>query len=141
MLDGIGNNNSEALLTVIVPVYNDEANITRCLNSIFNQSKKNIDIIVVNDASTDNTLNVLKSYQEKCNFKIINMSKNMGASTCRNEGLCAAKTPYITFLDSDDWVDIGTYKKCCEQFYESPDIIIFGLIYDYTEYDYREKKY
>ena len=134
-------NRNETLLTVIVPVYNDETNITRCLNSIFNQSQKNIDVIIVNDASTDNTLNVLKSYQKKYNIKIINLDKNMGVSACRNKGLYAAKTPYITFLDSDDWVDIGTYKKCYEQFYESPDIIIFGLIYDYTEYNHHEKKY
>ena len=133
--------NSKTLLTVIVPVYNDETNITRCLTSIFNQSEKNIDIIVVNDASTDNTLDVVKSLQRNHNFRIINMEKNMGAGACRNEGVYAAQTPYITFVDSDDWIDISTYEKCYEHFKDLPDIIIFGLIYDYVEVNHREKKY
>lgn len=62
-------------LTVIIPIYNDGDNIERCLKSLFNQTLKQFNIIVVNDASTDNTLNILISYQKKFPFKIINMKK------------------------------------------------------------------
>lgn len=130
-----------SLLTVVVPVFNDETNISRCLESLFNQSFKNMEIIVVNDASTDNTGGVLAAYQQKYEFQTINMKENSGAACCRNVGLMAAKTPYVTFLDSDDWVDISTYTKCFEQISSNPDIIIFGLSYDYPQINHRDIKY
>lgn len=131
----------ENILTVIVPVYNDEANIMRCLESLFNQTLLNMEIIVINDASTDNTLEILNSYQKKHKFKIINMNKNVGASSCRNAGILESHTPYITFIDSDDWIDISSYEKCLEQICINPDVIIFGLLYDYVQYNHREEKY
>lgn len=128
-------------LTVIVPVFNDESNVLRCLESLFNQTFKSIEIIVVNDASTDNTLAVLNAYQQRHEFKIINMRKNSGAGHCRNVGILAANTPYVTFVDSDDWVDISTYARCFEQSVDNPDVIIFGLTYDYIMHNHREEKY
>lgn len=128
-------------LTVIIPIYNDGDNIERCLKSLFNQTLKQFNIIVVNDASTDNTLNILISYQKKFPFKIINMKKNSGAGCCRNIGLQEANTPYITFVDSDDWLDISVYEKCAEQITKNPDVINFGLCYDYVNFNYIETKY
>lgn len=128
-------------LTVIIPVYNDETNISRCLDSIFNQTIKDIDIIVVNDASTDGTLERLFAIQKEHEFKIIDMPMNSGAGSCRNAGIHAAKTPYITFMDSDDWLDISTYEKCAEQLFDNPDVINFGLYYDYVNVNHRQKKY
>ena len=129
------------LLTVIVPVYNDEANILRCLDSLFNQTFKAMQVIVVNDASTDNTLSVLRAYQKKHNFQIICMPENSGAGHCRNAGIQAAQAPYVTFVDSDDWVDMSVYTQCFSQSDGMPDVIIYGLIYDYILYDRRDIKY
>ena len=131
----------EKLLTVIVPVYNDETNILRCLDSLFNQTFKAMQIIVVDDASTDNTLSVLRAYQEKHDFQIIRMPENSGAGHCRNAGILAAQTPYVTFVDSDDWVDMSVYAQCFAQSDGMPDVMVFGLVYDYILYDRREIKY
>lgn len=131
----------DKLLTVIVPIFNDETNILRCLESLFNQTFQAIDIIVINDASTDGTLSVLKEYQKKRSFKIINMKENSGAGGCRNKGILAATTPYITFVDSDDWLDISSYTRCFEQIDKRIDVIVFGLIYDYVKFNKRKEKY
>lgn len=129
------------ILTVIIPTFNDSKNIYRCLQSVSNQSFKNIEIIVINDASTDNTLEILETYNLTHKIRIINMPQNMGAGACRNRGILEADGEYITFLDSDDWIDICTYEKCSKQFVYNPDIIIYGLMYDYVEYNYQIKKY
>lgn len=131
----------EKRLTVIVPVFNDESNVVRCLESLFNQTFSDMKIIVVNDASTDNTLAILNAYQQRHEFRIINMRKNSGAGYCRNVGILAADTPYVTFVDSDDWVDVSAYTKCFEQLTDNSDVIIFGLTYDYIMHNYREEKY
>ena len=116
----------DPIITVVVPVFNDQDNIIRCLESLRYQTVSGIEVIVVNDASTDNTMNTLRRYQKEYQFSIIAMDKNSGAGSCRNTGILAAHAPYITFVDSDDWIDIHTYEKCREQFYEDPDIIILG---------------
>lgn len=129
------------LLTVIVPVYNDEKNIIRCLDSLFNQTFKKMKVIVVNDASTDNTLVVLNNYRENHKIQIINVKKNSGAGFCRNIGINTASTPFITFIDSDDWIDMSTYESCFKQICNNTDVVNFGLIYDYVNQDRREIKY
>lgn len=111
----------DKLLTVIVPVFNDETNIIRCLESLFNQTLKNIEIIIINDASTDDTLTILNNYQISHPIQVINMQKNIGAGACRNKGILTASTPYVTFVDSDDWVDISSYARCFEQIRSNTD--------------------
>lgn len=134
-------NNVENILTVIIPVYNDACNITRCLDSLFNQTWKSFEVIVIDDASTDNTLDVLKEYKKSHDIKIFSMATNSGAGSCRNLGLSYATTQYITFIDSDDWIDLCTYEKCLQGRIDQPDLIIYGLIYDYIQFDYKEVKY
>lgn len=131
----------EPILTVIIPVYNDELNIIRCMESLINQTFKAMSIIVVNDASTDNTLTVLEAYQKHYPFTIVNMKTNSGAASCRNAGINAACTPYVTFIDSDDWIDISTYSNCFKHVQEDPDVIIFGLMYDHVMQNRRVEKY
>lgn len=128
-------------LTVIIPVYNGEAYIERCLESLFNQSYPAMEIIVVDDASTDNTLSLLTSFQKKLDLKIIHLEQNHGAGFCRNIGIAEVRTPYLTFVDADDWVDISTYARCLKRADEQPDIIIYGLIYDFVQYNCQENKY
>ncbi|MBQ7145776.1 MAG: glycosyltransferase family 2 protein [Lachnospiraceae bacterium] len=132
-------------LTVIIPVYNDSTNIIRCLDSVFSQSFKQLEVIVINDASTDNTLRVLRKYNKEYPINIMNLLQNIGAGGCRNLGIHASKTSYITFLDSDDWIDFSTYERCFDAIIHGvkpdPDIVMFGLMYDYPQYNRRVKKY
>lgn len=92
------------LVSIIVPVYNGEKTIERCLRSIQNQSYKNIEVIVVNDGSIDHTERILKKYEENdSRFHIINQP-NAGVSRSRNVGIAMARGEFLQFVDGDDWI-------------------------------------
>ncbi|KZX14828.1 putative glycosyltransferase EpsH [Methanobrevibacter filiformis] len=115
-------------ISVIIPVYNAENYLNKCLDSVINQSLKNFEIICINDGSTDNSLKILKEYANKDKrIKIINQ-ENKGAGAARNKGLNTAKGEYIEFVDSDDWLENNTldylYSLAKNK---NTDIIMFKL--------------
>ena len=92
------------LISIIVPVYNAEKTIKKCIDSILSQTYKKFELILVNDGSTDNSLNILREY-ETLNERIIIISQeNSGVSVTRNKGINIAKGDYIVFVDSDDYI-------------------------------------
>lgn len=98
------------LISVIVPVYNTEKYLKRCIESLIQQTYINIEIILVNDGSTDNSFEICKDFKKKYkNITLIN-KKNGGLSSARNAGITAANGDYIAFLDSDDWVVRDCYE-------------------------------
>lgn len=107
-------------VSVIIPVYNGEKYLEKCLDSVINQSYKDLEIIVINDGSVDNTLNILKEYQKKDKRIIIIDKKNEGQAIARNIGLSKATGKYVTFIDSDDFVDLNMIN----------DFVINSLKYD-----------
>lgn len=98
-------------VSIIVPVYNVEKYLERSLNSLINQTLKDIEIICVNDGSKDNSLKILEEYSKKDNRIIVINQENAGLSVARNSGMKIAKGQYIGFVDSDDWVDLDFYEK------------------------------
>lgn len=99
-------------VSIIVPVYNGQDFINRCLNSLINQTYSNVEIIVINDGSTDNSLDLLKKYNDKI---ILINKENSGVSDSRNLGLEKASGDYIMFCDIDDWYEKVTVEKAvCE---------------------------
>lgn len=99
-------------LSVVIPVYNAEKYIRQCLDSILTKQKIALEVICVDDCSTDGTPAVLKEYQDKYeNVTVIRNETNLYAGTCRNKGLMAAKGQYVHFLDSDDYVVDNVYEK------------------------------
>ena len=98
-----------AKISIIIPVYNCEKYITKCIESLLNQTFKDLEIIIVNDGSTDNSEKIIKNYKDP-RIKLIN-KKNGGQSSARNIGLDTAYGEYIGFVDSDDWVDSDYYEK------------------------------
>lgn len=115
-------------VSVIVPVYNVEKYLERCLNSILKQTLTDIEIICVNDGSTDNSGYILEEYQSNGKIKIINQ-ENAGLSEARNTGLKYAQGEYVSFIDSDDFID----KNFIETLYdtakkENADIACAGII-------------
>lgn len=94
--------NNRPLVSIVVPVYNVENYVSKCIQSIFRQTFKNYELIVVNDGSTDNSLSKLQKFSDN-RLKIINQ-KNKGLSGARNTGIKRAIGKYITFIDSDDWI-------------------------------------
>lgn len=110
------------LISIVIPVYNVEDYLERCLNSVILQTYKNIEILLINDGSTDNSLEICKKYANTDNrIKIINQ-KNKGASSARNKGIECATGKYITFVDSDDWVETNFIEKLYEEI-EDNDVI------------------
>ncbi len=98
-------------VSVIIPLYNSELYIEECLDSIINQSLKEIEIICVDDASTDGTLNIVKNYALKDNrIIIIENEKNLGTGGATNRGIYIATGEYIGEVDADDYVDLDMYK-------------------------------
>lgn len=104
----------QPLVSIIVPVYNGEKSIERCLVSIYNQTYKNIEVWVINDGSTDHTMKVLNKYGEKDNrFHIVD-KKNTGVSDSRNIGIEKATGKYMQFLDGDDWLEKDAVAQLVE---------------------------
>lgn len=96
-------------VSIIVPVYNSETYLKRCLDSLLNQTLKDIEIIVVNDGSTDNSLTIINNYKNY--IKIINHHKNEGIGKSRNDALKIAASEYIGFVDSDDYIAPNMYEN------------------------------
>ena len=96
------------LVTIIINVYNGEKFINKCLDSIINQTYKNIEILIINDGSTDNTLNIIKKYKDK-RIKVIT-TENKGLSLSRNVGIDNARGEYLYFIDVDDWIEFDTIE-------------------------------
>ena len=97
-------------ISIIIPVYNSEQFIDKCLNSIINQTYQNLEIICINDGSTDNSLTVLNKYQKKDKrIKIID-KKNAGVSAARNDGIKLSTGEYVTFVDIDDWLELDAIE-------------------------------
>lgn len=93
-------------ISVVIPVYNVEEFLSACLDSIINQTYKNLEIICIEDCSTDNSAQILKEYKQKdSRIKIIYNKENKGLSAVRNIGIDNSNGEYIYFIDSDDWID------------------------------------
>ena len=93
------------LISVIVPVYNVEEYVERCIRSILEQSYSNMEIILVDDGSTDNSSKICDLYAKKDNRIVVLHKENGGLSDARNAGIELIKGDYLTFIDSDDWVE------------------------------------
>ena len=120
-------NKQEELISIIIPIYNAEKYIERCINSLKNQTYKNIEIICINDGSTDNSLNILKRIAITDNRIKIIEQENKGVSVARNKGIESAKGKYIMFLDSDDWFELTTCEKVINEIdINNNDIVCFN---------------
>ncbi|MDR2458268.1 MAG: glycosyltransferase [Clostridiales Family XIII bacterium] len=99
-------------ISVIIPVNNTEKYLRQCLDSIVNQTLKDIEIICINDGSTDNSLKILNEYASSDNrIELISLLDNKGVSFSRNFGIHVSKGRYIGFVDSDDWIDLNFYEN------------------------------
>lgn len=99
-------------ISIVVPVHNTERYLNRCLLSLVQQTIRDIEIICVNDLSTDGSLSVLEDFASKdARIKIINLQENKRAGGARNAGIECATGEYVAFVDSDDWVDYTKYEK------------------------------
>ena len=98
------------LVSVIVPVYNVEKTLARCLESICGQSYQNLEIIVVNDGSPDGSLAICEQFRAKDPRVTVVDKENEGVSRTRNAGMCAAHGKYLQFVDSDDYIELDMFS-------------------------------
>ena len=116
-------------ISVIVPVFNMEQFLTRCVDSILNQTYKELEIILIDDGSTDSSPSVCDNYALQDQRVRVIHQPNSGVSSARNAGLEIATGDYISFIDPDDWIESDTYGKLTEYlFAENPDIIRFNAV-------------
>ena len=106
------------LVSVIVPVYNRGETVGRCLDSILSQTWRNLEIILINDGSTDNTWSVLQRYGQQDERIMLINKPNTGVSDSRNFGMESAHGEYIQFVDSDDWLEPNAYETVAHAFAE-----------------------
>lgn len=101
-------------ISIIVPVYNTSKYLKNCLDSLINQSYKNLEIIVINDGSTDNSQDIIDEYAAKDSRIITKVQNNQGVSQTRNNGLHYATGEYVMFVDSDDWLDLNVCETALD---------------------------
>lgn len=121
------------LVSIIVPIYNVAPYLPQCLDSVYNQSYPNIEVVLVNDGSTDNSLEVCKDYVQKFGGIIID-KENGGLSSARNAGLRECNGEYLFFLDSDDWISKDAIQVLVDLMEEKDaDIVEMGIQWVYSQ--------
>lgn len=120
------NDKNKVKISVIVPVYNAEKTLKKCINSILYQTYKNFELILVNDGSKDNSLEICNKYKYDNRIKLINKN-NEGLVKARIDGISKSTGQYITFVDADDWVDKNTFLLLYEEYQKNQfDILCFN---------------
>lgn len=124
------------LISIIVPVYNVEKYLAKCLDSLISQTYRNIEIIIVNDGSTDNSLNIINEYKAKdSRISVINKI-NRGLASARNTGVAVSKGEYIWHVDSDDYAELNSlYNMLCCALSNNADIVITGYYCENENYE------
>jgi len=137
------------IISIIVPVYNVEKYLRRCIDSILNQTFENFELILIDDGSTDYSGIICDEYKKKDNRIVVIHKENEGAAVARNLGVDIAKGSYIGFVDSDDYIDKSMYDQLYEALRENnSDMCLCGIknIYDdnrkekESEYIFKDKK-
>lgn len=137
------NTNDMPLVSVIVPIYNVEKYLRRCVDSLLNQSYTNLEIILIDDGSPDNCGNICDEYALLDNRVVVIHKKNGGLSSARNAGIELSRGVYIGFIDSDDWVEPRMYEVLVRNMLRSDaDVsdISMRLVEDERPFDYKEEK-
>jgi len=121
-------------ISILVAVYNTAVYLPQCLDSLLSQTLKDIEVLCVDDASTDKSLEILHQYAEKDErVRVFALKENRGQAHARNVGLSHATGDYIGFVDSDDWLSRDALEKVCESFRDDVDSVLFRVLYAYPD--------
>lgn len=121
------------LVSIIVPVYNTEKYISQCMYSLIQQNYRHIEIIVVDDGSTDNSLSILNNISTTDNRLKVFSQSNQGVSAARNLALNKATGEFVMFVDADDWIDLSTIEECLQAIGDA-DVCFFAYIREFTNH-------
>lgn len=129
--------------SIVIPVYNVENYLNKCLDSILNQTYKDYEVIIVNDGSTDNSLSIIENYESKFkNIDIINQ-ENRGLSVARNEGIKKVNGEYFILIDSDDYIENNLLEELNKSIKNTPDLVRFQMrtVEEKEKIDYKEESF
>lgn len=124
----------QELISVIVPIYNVDKYLDNCIESIVNQKYKNLEIILIDDGSTDKSLQICNKWASKDKRIKVYHQKNSGVSSARNKGIEKSNGTYISFIDSDDMIDQNLYETFSKEYSKKIDIIRFRCQTHYGKY-------
>lgn len=120
-------------ISIIVPVYNTSKYIKDCINSMTSQTYDNLEIVIVNDGSTDNSAEIISQFASKDSRIKVVYQENQGLSGARNTGIDASSGNYIMFLDSDDWIDLKTCETALKEIKASnSDVLLWSYVREYS---------
>lgn len=132
----------KSVISIIVPCYNNEKYIARCLNSIVNQTFNQIEIIIVNDGSTDKSISIIEDYASKDSRIIIVDKSNEGVSAARNDGIKKSTCKYLMFVDSDDWIDLNTCEVVYDKIEKSnADVVMWSYVREFANASLKKNIY
>lgn len=133
--------NSNPRLSIIVPMYNAQETISQCVDSILSQDFEDFELILIDNASTDNTLTICKKYMKKdTRIRVVNLNQNGGANVARKTGIETAKADLVGFVDSDDWVESNMYSTLINiQGKHKCDLVSSGMYRDDIRYNAQTK--
>lgn len=126
-------------VSILIPIYKVQSVLTRCLDSVFNQSYSNLEYVFLDDCSPDGSLNVLKAYIKErgidmVNVKIVSHERNLGIAVTRNDCILNATGDYVLFVDSDDWIEHDTVEKLIDSTRDGTvDIVSCDYVLDYID--------
>lgn len=128
------------MISIIVPAYNAEKSICRCIDSILNQKDVEFEVIIVDDGSSDGTAQLCQKYKELGNVKLIT-KENGGVSSARNEGLRHVEGEYVMFVDSDDYIADDLCYHLYEEIQQGYDMVISSFKFIYEHALYKKERY
>lgn len=139
--DLLMNSKNNIKVSVILPVYNVEQYLRECLDSIINQSLKEIEIICINDGSTDDSLEILNEYAAKDKRFVVLSQENQGQGVARNKGVELAKGEYIQFIDPDDWIELNMLETLYDFAKDNHSQVVKFNYTDYNDYSGKYKQH
>lgn len=127
-------NEKDITISVIVPIYNAEKYLVKCIDSIIKQTYPKLEIILIDDDSIDGSLKICQKYEEQDDRVIVIHKENGGLVAARKTGLKYAKGMYVTFVDADDYIDLNTYEILMHKLDSCKvDVVAFGLLEEYSD--------
>lgn len=135
--------NSSPLVSVLVPVYNAAPFLPQCFDSLLSQTLHDVQVVCVDDASTDSSLSVLRDYSQRdARVEVIHLDKNVGLAKARNAALEQARGQYVCMVDADDWLSADALQQAVDVFAAHPatGCVLFRLLMVYGEGQQREEK-
>lgn len=126
-------NNIPPIITFIVPVYNTATHLRTCIDSIVSQTVPDWELILINDGSTDASGSICDEYATKDSRIAVVHQQNSGVSNARNKGIELAKGNFITFIDSDDWIELNFTEKFKNLIINKNTLIVYGIAYDFID--------